>query len=478
MFDARVYIERRKTLLESMKAKQTSGLIVFIGNAEAPQNYRGNDYKFRQDSSFLYYWGIDEPFFAATIDIDNGQECLFGDDVDIEDIIWMGTQPSTASKAELIGAKAFAPRRSFDEQVTAACGKGRAVHFLPPSRYYATYEMARITGIPAANVRTVAPVGTSSACTASLELVKSVVAMRIIKTEEEIVELDKAADLGYIMHTAARRGCKIGTPEQVIVGQMESTALSYGWGTSFTTILSQNGQTLHNHNHSQIITDGRLLLVDAGVESNTHYASDFTRTYPSSGKFTQKQRDIYDIVHACNDYAFSLCRPGITYFDVQWQVLNKMLEGLKALDLVRGDVSDMVAEGIAGLFMPHGLGHNMGMDVHDMEDFGENYVGYDEGQTRHHLMGLGSLRMARKLCPGHVITDEPGIYFIPDLIEKWKANGTDKGMVNYDKLETYYDFGGIRLEDDILITADGARLLGSERLPISSSDVEDIMAKE
>ena len=478
MFETNVYKKRREVLKSMMLDASSEGLVIFVGNVDAPINYRGNDYKFRQDSNFLYYWGIDEPGFAASIDLNTGEEVLYANDVDMEDIIWMGPQPSVQSKADRIGVAKSAPRGQFDEAVIAAKGQGRSIHFLPASRYYNTYELVKLIGLSADEVRSTAPVSNGLTKSASEALVEAVIAMRIVKEDVEIQEIDKACDLGYMMHTAARVGCKVGVKEQVIVGQMESVAMSYGWGTSFTTILSQNGETLHNHSHGQIITPGRLLLVDAGVESNTHYASDFTRTYPSSGKFTDQQREIYDIVHGCNDLATSIARPGMSYYDVQWKVLVNMLEGLKNLDIVRGDAEEMVAAGISGLFMPHGLGHNMGMDVHDMEDLGELRVGYDKGQTRHPLMGLGNLRMARNLCPGHVITNEPGIYFIPDLIKKWKSAGTDKGMVNYEKLEKYYDFGGIRLEDDILITADGARILGSQRLPISSKEVEERMAAE
>ena len=338
--------------------------------------------------------------------------------------------------------------------------------------------LAELTGIPASQVRKVAPMAADGGKHASEELVKAVVALRLIKEECEIAEMDYAADLGYLMHTEARRGCKPGVLEQEIVGRMEGVTYSKGWGPSFTTILSQNGETLHNHSHHQIITPGRLLVVDAGAESNTHYASDFTRTYPCSGKFTTKQREIYDIVQQANDFAYSLTKPGTTYWDVHYATAGFLLEGLKALDLVRGDVAEMLPLGISGLFMPHGLGHNMGMDVHDMEDLGENYVGYAEDQKRHPLLGLGNLRMARRLEPGHVITDEPGLYFIPALIEQWKREGTDKGFVNYEKLAQYYDFGGIRLEDDILVTADGSRRLGSQRLPILSSEIEEVMSKE
>ena len=478
MFNSDVYVKRRRALVEGMAAGDARGIAVFLGNVDAAANYRGNDYKFRQDSNFLYYWGIDEPCFAAVLDIESGEEYLYGNDVDIDDIIWMGPQPSVASKGALVGCVSTAPLAEFDKAVASAVAAGRPVHFLPPARYYNQYKLAELTGISAAAVRKVAPMDVDGGRHASEELVKSVVAQRLVKEQCEIEELDKAAEIGYLMHTEARKGCKPGVLEQEIVGRMEAVTYSKGWGPSFTTILSQNGETLHNHSHHQIITPGRLLVVDAGAESNTHYASDFTRTYPCSGKFTTRQREIYDIVESANEHAYSLTKPGTTYWDVHYATARHLLEGLKELDLVRGDVDEMLPLGISGLFMPHGLGHNMGMDVHDMEDLGENYVGYAEDQKRHPLLGLGNLRMARRLEPGHVVTDEPGIYFIPALIEQWKREGTDKGFVNYEKLAGYYDFGGIRLEDDVLVTADGARRLGSRRLPIKSSDIEDIMSQE
>ena len=478
MFNSDVYVKRRRALVEGMAARDARGIAVFLGNVDAAANYRGNDYKFRQDSNFLYYWGVDEPCFAAVLDIESGEEYLYGNDVDIDDIIWMGPQPSVASKGALVGCASTAPLAEFDKAVASAVAAGRPVHFLPPARYYNQYKLAELTGIPAAAVRKVAPMDVDGGRHASEELVKSVVAQRLVKEQCEIEELDEAAEIGYLMHTEARKGCKPGVLEQEIVGRMEAVTYSKGWGPSFTTILSQNGETLHNHSHHQIITPGRLLVVDAGAESNTHYASDFTRTYPCSGKFTTRQREIYDIVESANEHAYSLTKPGTTYWDVHYATARHLLEGLKELDLVRGDVDEMLPLGISGLFMPHGLGHNMGMDVHDMEDLGENYVGYAEDQKRHPLLGLGNLRMARRLEPGHVVTDEPGIYFIPALIEQWKREGTDKGFVNYEKLAGYYDFGGIRLEDDVLVTADGARRLGSRRLPIKSSDIEDIMSQE
>ena len=485
MFDKDVYVRRRRTLLERMSSipEGRRGIAAFLGNAEAPQNYRGNDYRFRQDSTFLYFWGIDEPCFAAILDLDSGEECIYGNDTDIDDIIWMGPQPDVAGKAERIGVSCSAQYADFDKAVCAARSQGRTVHFLPASRYYNTLKMASLLEVPAECIRKVAPVAGGHGCcgkavSASEELVKAVISMRLIKEECEIEEIDKACDIGYLMHTEARRGCRPGAREQDIVGRMEGITISKGWGVSFTTILSQNGETLHNHSHGQIVTPGRMLLIDAGAESNSHYASDFTRTYPCSGKFTQKQKDIYDIVESANELAFSLAKPGVTYRQVHLAVARHILEGLSGLKLVRGDVDEMVAAGIAGLFMPHGLGHNMGLDVHDMEDLGEDYVGYDEDQKRASQPGLGSLRMARRLQPGHVVTDEPGIYFIPALIRKWKMEGTGRDFVNYSALESYHDFGGIRLEDDVLITSDGARRPGSRRLPIKSSEIEEIMEKE
>ena len=363
MFESNVYVNRRRALLSQMASRTSDasrGIAVFLGNVDAPTNYRGNDYKFRQDSNFLYFWGVDEPWFAAVLDLDSGEECLYGNDVDIDDIIWMGPQPTVASKGEAIGCASTAPLAEFDKAVAAAVAVGRPVHFLPPARYYNQMKLSELTGISSASVRKVAPVAAGGA---SEELVKSVVALRLIKEQCEIEELDKAAEIGYWMHTEARRGCKPGVLEQEIVGRMEGVTYSKGWGPSFTTILSQNGETLHNHSHHQIITPGRLLVVDAGAESNTHYASDFTRTYPCSGKFTTKQREIYDIVQQANDYAYSLTKPGTTYWDVHYATARFLLEGLKSVDLVRGDVDEMLPLGISGLFMPHGLGHNRGMDV-------------------------------------------------------------------------------------------------------------------
>ena len=470
MFSKEVYARRRQTLVAKMAdsaAEGKRGIALFIGNTEAPAQYKDNCYKFRQDSTWLYFFGIDQPLYAAIIDLDNGNETIFANDVEIGDIIWMGPQPSVASVAASVGVEKSAPYTDLNAAVAKVLAEGRPVHFVKPSRYYNTMKIASLLGC-----------GTDEVAERfSLALTKAIISMRLVKEDCEIEAIDDACNLGYEMHTVARNSIVPGIIEQEIVGKMDGVTLSKGWGVSFPTILTQHGETLHNHLHDKIIEPGKLMVIDAGAESNVHYASDFTRTYPTSGKFTAKQREIYQIVCDCNEFAFSMTRPGISYREVHLKTMHLMLEELHALDIVRGDVQDMVEAGIAGLFMPHGLGHNMGLDVHDMEDYGENYVGYDDDQSRSPQLGLGSLRMARKLVPGNVITDEPGIYFIPALIEKWKSEKTDQGFVNYSKLESYYDFGGIRLEDDVLVTADGARRLGKERLPISPDDVEAAMAK-
>lgn len=476
MFESNVYAGRRSGLIRRMKEKGAEGIAIFIGNAETAAQYRDNCYKFRQESNWLYYFGIDAPMYAASLDLDSGEECIYADDVEIDDIIWNGPSPSVREVAESVGVKCSKEYAALDETVRTALAAGRRVHWLPVSRWFNASRLASLLG---GSPEQFFSEGKRGCPGASREMVESVVSMRLVKEEREIAEIEKACELGYEMHTTARKGVKIGKIEQEIVGAMEACTLAKGWGISFATILTQHGEVFHCHSHENPIVPGKLLVVDAGAEANSHYASDFTRTYPTGGRYTQKQREIYSIVHEGNDYAFSITRPGITYREVHLATVARMLEGLKALGLVRGDVQEMVAAGVPGLFMPHGLGHNMGLDVHDMEDLGEDIVGYDADQKRSGQLGLGSLRMARRLVPGNVITDEPGIYFIPALIELWRKEGICKEFINFELLKKeYFDFGGIRLEDDVLVTEDGARRLCPERLPISPDEVEAAMAAE
>ncbi len=463
MFETKVYCKRRETLAARMQKlieAPAKGIILMTGNVDAPAQYKDNCYKFRQDSSWLYYFGIDEPRWAATMDLDSGETVIYADDYSLDDIIWTGPMASVCELAASVGVHKTAPYEAFKTAVGTALSSGRRVHTLPPSRWYNTLLLQSL--------------GISEA---SGELIHAVISMRLVKEEEEIALLDAACDLGIQMHTIARDAIATGVVEQDIVGKMEGFSLAKGWGVSFATILTQHGEIFHCHSHDATIEPGRLLVIDAGVESNEHYASDFTRTYPTGGRFTPKQRDIYQIVYECNELAFSLTKPGTAYRDVHLAVAARMLQALSDVGLVHGNVEDMVREGVAGLFMPHGLGHNMGLDVHDMEDLGEDLVGYDEDQKRASQLGLGSLRMARKLVEGNVITDEPGIYFIPDLIRKWHSEGKGAEWIDFSALEAYYDFGGIRLEDDVLVTSKGARRLGHSRLPIAPDDVEKAMDK-
>ena len=463
MFSKEVYVNRRNAL----KAKMNSGVLLFLGTSEAAVNYPGNTYRYRQDSNFNYFFGLTDPDLAAIIDLESGEEIIFGNDVDIDDIIWMGPQPFIKDKAESVGVSKSFPFAELEKYVSDAKAKGRKVHFLPPYRNHNKILLNKMLGVGFDQMK----------AQASEEFIKAVVSLRLIKEECEIAELDKACNIGYAMHYTAMKMARLGMVEQELVGVMEGIAISQGLMPSFPIILSQNGETLHNHSHHQVLTDGRLIVIDAGAETNSNYCSDFTRTIPSSGKFTTRQKEIYDIVAAANNHVIEISRPGISYTDVHLSMARIMAQGLKDLNILKGDVDEIVANGAQALMMPHGLGHNMGMDVHDMEDLGENYVGYDDNYKRSTQFGLGSLRMGKMLEKGHVITDEPGIYFIPALIEKWKNEGTNAQFINFDVLEKYYDFGGIRLEDDILITDEGCRLLGSKRLPITTEEVEREMAQ-
>lgn len=461
MFESSIYQKRRQALREKM----SSGIILILGNNEAPANYPDNTYKFRQDSSFLYFFGHAHPGYAGIIDIDAGEEYFFGDDVTMDDIIWMGPQPSVKELAARVGVEKSFPFSQLRTMVGKVISQRRKIHFLPPYRYDNMLLLEELTGVRASMTRQ----------HASVELIKAVVSLRSVKEACEIAEIDKACNIGYEMHTAAMRLCKPGVSEQYIAGVLDGIASSYGNMVSFATILTQNGQTLHNHDHSHILEAGRLMLTDAGAESTTNYCSDHTRTIPVGGKFTSRQRDVYSVVLACHDRALELARPGVTYQSVHLDVCKVLAQGLKDLGIMKGDVEEAVAAGAHALFMPHGLGHMMGIDVHDMEDLGQNYVGYDDEVRPSQQFGLASLRMGRRLEEGFVITDEPGCYFIPALIDKWRAEHLHTDFLNYDVIETFKDFGGIRLEDDILITPDGSRFTGEKRIPITLEEVEQFM---
>ncbi|MEA3446144.1 MAG: aminopeptidase P family protein [Bacteroidota bacterium] len=460
MFKTDVYISRRRAL----RSKISNGIVLILGNGDVPMNYIANTYQFRQDSSFLYFFGLNSQNLAGVLDIDSGQDYIYGNDVEIDDIIWMGPQPSLKDRAAKVGVKNTSPFNNLFEMVSDAIKKGRKVHFLPPYRAENIFLLESLLGIHNSKVKQYV----------SVDLIKAIVSLRSIKDEYEITEIEKAAAIGYEMHTAAMKMAKPGIYEREIAGHIEGIALSHGGSISFPVILSVNGETLHNHYHGNKLREGRMLLTDAGAETPMCYTSDFTRTIPVTGKFSQKQKEIYEIVLAANNKAREATKPGVKYQDIHLLSARVIASGLKELGLMKGDVDEAVKSGAHAMFFPHGLGHMMGLDVHDMEDLGENYVGYDEHTSRIDQFGTAYLRLGRKLETGFVITNEPGIYFIPALIDKWKNENINNQFINFDKVNEYRDFGGIRLEDDILVTENGSRLLG-KRIPITVDEIESIM---
>ena len=465
MFDKATYVNRRAKLKELVK----SGIIILFGNNESPCNFPANGYyPFRQDSSFLYYFGLNRDGLVGVIDIDNDIETLVGNDIDIEDIVWYGSVNSVHDMAESVGVKNTAPMKSLKTTCNDAMRQKRRIHFLPPYRHDIKIQIFDLLGVH--------PVQQKEA--ASMDLIKAIVKMRSTKEAQEIEELERASVIGYKMHTTAMRLVKPGLTEKFVAGQVDGTANSYGAMVSFPTIFSQHGEIMHGSPSMAELESGRLVLCDCGGETINNYCSDHTRTFPVNGKFTQRQLEIYSIVEACHDYALDVAKPGVKYMDVHFAVCRLMTERLKELGLMKGDTDEAVAAGAHAMFLPHGLGHMMGMDVHDMENFDQINVGFDE-ETRPRLdqFGTNCLRMGRRLEEGFVVTDEPGIYFIPALIDDWKASGHCAEFLNFDKIETYKDFGGIRIEDDILITKDGCRFLGEHRIPYHPKDVEEFMAQ-
>ena len=463
MFNKETYIRRRSEL----KKLVGNGVIILFGNNEAPANYPANGYApMRQDSSFLYYFGQHRDGLVGVIDIDNDEELLIGDDIDVEDIVWMGYTPSVADLAAEAGVSKTAPMKELKALCNDALRLKRPVHFLPPYRFDTKIQIMDLLGIHPSQQKEAA----------SLQLIKAVVKMRATKEPQEIEAIERACDVGYAMHTTAQLLIRPGITERFVGGQVDGVARSLAQGVSFATIFTQHGEIMHGNPSDAKLEEGRLALCDAGCELND-YCSDNTRTMPVSGKFSQRQLEIYTIVEACHDYVLEVAKPSVKYADVHFAVCRLMTERLKELGLMKGDTDEAVAAGAHAMFPPHGLGHMMGMDVHDMEGLGQIYVGFDE-ETRPNLdqFGTNCLRMGRKLEEGFVITDEPGIYFIPQLIDEWKASGHCKEFLNFEKLETYKDFGGIRIEDDILITKDGCRFLGTKRIPYHPKDVEEFMA--
>ncbi len=453
MFSAQTYIERRNALKRSVG----SGLILIMGNEEAPMNYHDNTFRYRQDSNFLYFFGISLAGLSAIIDVDSGEEIIFGNEFTIDDIIWVGPQPTLAEQARRVGVY----RTETPENISKRLKNAQKIHFTPPYRYDNMLRLSEWLGTPAAQLKE----------HASVELIKAIVALRSIKTDEEIVQMENAVNISREMHITAMKLTAAGKKEYEIAAAIHSKALEYGGDLAYPIIFSINGQTLHNHYHGNMMTDGRLVINDSGAENAMFYAGDITRTIPVSKRFTEKQKEIYEIVLKMEVDSIAALRPGVMYKEIHLSANRILLEGMKDLGFLNGNIDEMLAEGVQGLFMPHGLGHAIGLDVHDMEDLGEQYVGYRDGLERSTQLGLKSLRLAKELEVGNVLTVEPGIYFIPELIDKWKSENKFTNFINYAKLESYRDFGGVRLEDNCLVTSEGGKVLGKP-IPKTVEDVE------
>lgn len=457
MFSKEIYQQRRNKL----KACMNGGVLLFVGNNEAPFNYTDNTYTFRQDSTFLYLFGIDKPGLVGIIDADNGTDMLFGTSADMDDIIWMGPQMSLREQAKQVCINAIDTPEKLQATITQAISSNRTVHYVPPYRGETIIYMASLLGTNNEEVVN----------GASRQLIDAMISLRSIKEPCEIEEIERQMPIGYAMHTVAMTMAQEGAREREIMARLEAIALAGGGPVSFPTICSIHGETLHNHSYNNTLRNGNLLLVDAGCESAMHYATDHTRTTPVGGVFSDRQKEIYQIVLNTNNVVREAIKPDIFYKDIHMLASRTIAQGLKDLGLMKGDIDEAVKQGAHAMFFPHGIGHMLGLDVHDMENYNDTLVGYDAEIERSKQFGLSALRLGRRLKAGFVVTDEPGIYFIPTLIDKWRAEKMHTDFICYDKVEKYKDFGGIRLEDDILVTEDGSRILG-DRIPIDINDIE------
>lgn len=461
MFAPETYTRRRDDLI----ARLESGLVVLPGNGESPMNYADNCYPFRQDSTFLYYIGLDQADLAAVIDVDAGTTTVFGDELTMDMIVWTGDLPTVKERAARAGITETRPRAALADVVGAARTAGRTIHFLPPYRSDTAILLGELIGLD--------PRETTQR--ASEELIRVVVAQRSHKSDEEIVEIEKAIATSVRMHEATMRMAAPGVTEAAIAAEVERVAVAAGGRLSFPVIATINGQTLHLHGHPNTLAEGRMFLLDAGAETALGYAGDLTSTMPVSRKgFDARQHAIYSILLRSYETAVGALAPGVNYRDVHFAAARVIFDGLKDLGIMKGDTDEALAAGAHALVFPHGLGHMMGLDVHDMENIGEDYVGYVD-EPRSSQFGLNSLRLARPLEPGFVFTVEPGIYFIPQLIADWEAREHCTAFIDFDEIARWRDFGGMRNEEDYLITAEGARRLGP-RKPQTEEEIAAVRA--
>lgn len=457
MFSKTTYTTRRQQL----KTQVGGGLILMLGNEESGMNYRDNVYSFRQDSTFLYYFGIDAPSMHGIIDIDNDREILFGNELTIDDIVWTGPKEPLTQKAAQVGLSEVRPGQDVADYLAKARSAGQQIHYLPPYRDEHSLKLLEWLHI--------APAAASAG--ASVKLIKAVVGMRSYKSEEEVAEIEKAVNTSVDMHLEFMRITRPGMTEKALAGKLQSIAIGQGGDISYPIILTVNGEILHTHTRDLALQDGQLALCDAGAETAMHYCGDLTRTIPAGKKFSALQKDMYEIVLNAQEAAIAACKPGVLFKDVHALAATHLLEGLKSLGVVKGDPAEAVANDVHTLFFQCGLGHMMGLDVHDMENLGEQYVGYTEHLAKGTAFGWKSLRLGRALEPGFVVTVEPGLYLIPTLIDRWKSENRLAEFIDYQKLESLRNFTGIRIEDNLLITESGNRILG-KHLPKTVAEVE------
>jgi Xaa-Pro aminopeptidase len=461
-FDAETYAARRRRLMEQLDG----GVALLLGNGESAANYAANPYPFRQDSTFLYFLGLDRPGLDAVIDAGEGRTTLFGEDPGLEAVVWDGPLPSIGTLAGRTGAEDTAAPDALAETIRQAQQGGRDVHLLPPYRAAHRRRLAELIGVPL----------DETGDHASEALIRAVVAQREAKTDAEVAEIETALRTTRRMHLLAMREARPGTPEREVAGRLAGRARAAGGQTAFPTIFSTHGEVFHNPPSARRLDEGALALCDAGGTAPSCYAADITRTMPVGGRFSERQRAVYEVVLEAQENAIEAARPGVPYRDVHLGAARDLAEGLNEIGLMKGDPAEAVAEGAHALFFPHGLGHMLGLDAHDMEALGEDYVGYDEEVERSSQFGLNALRLGRELKPGFVVTVEPGLYFIGPLIERWRSEGRHANFINYEAVEAYKGFGGIRIEDDVLVTEGGRRVLG-EPIPKHPEEVEALAGR-
>lgn len=454
MFSKETYVNRRAEL----KKRVGSGMLLFLGNDDCGCNYADNTYPYRQDSTFLYYFGLPFAGLSAVIDIDNDREIIFGDELTIDDIVWMGTQPTLHEKAHSVGVDTVLPSAELAATLEKGKKEGRNIHYLPTYRPEHVLKLWKLLDVK------------PGAEQPSVDFIRGVVDMRNHKTPEEIEEIEKACNVTADMHIAAIKAVRPGMNEYEVAAVIEGVAASNNCPLSFPTICTINGQTLHNHYHGNVIKSGDMVLIDAGAERPSGYAGDMSSTICADRTFTPRQKSIYDIQVTSHLAAVDMLAPGVPFVDVYERSAALICAGLKDLGIMKGDPMEAVKAGAHAMFFPCGLGHMMGLDVHDMENLGEVWVGYG-GKPKSTQFGRKSLRLARPLEEGFVLTIEPGVYFIPELIDLWKGEGRFTDFIDYRELDKWRDFGGIRNEEDYLITPDGARRLG-KKIPLTTEEVE------